>query len=142
MSRSQNSFWTFPQPPKKPIRAPKRKNYPKIKLKSIVRIKRNKENESCSTEWLDPKTVFEPFPNPKNSSVGPQKVKIESKSNVIIERNKENESCSTSWVDPKKVDEPYPNPTNSPLGPQKVKNNRKIKSKSNVSIEENKENEN
>ena len=45
-------------------------------------------------------TVFEPFPNPKNRPLGPQKVKndpeIKSKSNVRIERNKENESCSTT----------------------------------------------
>ena len=48
----------------------------------------------------DPKTVFEPYPNPKNSPLGPQKVKndpkIKSKSNVRIERNKENESYSTT----------------------------------------------
>ena len=43
---------------------------------------------------------FEPFPDPKNSPLGPKKVKndpkIESKSNDRIERNKENESCSTT----------------------------------------------
>ena len=59
---------------------------------------------SYSTTWVEPKTVFEPFYSPKNSPLGPQKVKndpkIESKSNVRIERNKENESCSTTWVDP------------------------------------------
>ena len=40
------------------------------------------------------------LPQPKNSPLGPLKVKInpkiESKSNVRIERNKENESCSTT----------------------------------------------
>ena len=46
------------------------------------------------------KQLLKPTPNPKNSPLGPQKVKndpkIESKSNVRIERNKENESCSTT----------------------------------------------
>ena len=49
---------------------------------------------------LTPKTVFDPFPNPKYSPLGPQKVKndpkIKSKSNVRIEGNIENESCSTT----------------------------------------------
>ena len=79
----------------------------------------------------DTKTIFEPYPNHKNSPSGPQKVKIDpkikSKVNVRIERNKENESFSTKWVDPKTVVEPYPSPKNVPLGPQKVKNNPKIK---------------
>ena len=48
----------------------------------------------------DPKTVFEPFLNPKNSPLGPQKVKndpeIKSKSNVIINSNKQNQSCSST----------------------------------------------
>ena len=34
-----------------------------------------KENENWSTTWVDPKTVVEPYPNPKNSPLGPQKVK-------------------------------------------------------------------
>ena len=54
---------------------------------------RNKENESSSTTWVDPKTVYEPFLNPKNSLLGPPKVKndpkIKSKSNVRIDGNKE-----------------------------------------------------
>ena len=74
----------------------------------------------------------EPYPNPKNSPLGSQKVKndpkIESKLNVRIQRNKENESCSTTWIDPNSVVEPYPNPKNSSLEPQKVKNDPKIKS--------------
>ena len=79
------------------------------------------------------KTVFEPYPDPKNNPLGPQKVKnypkIESKSNVRIQRNIENESCSTTWVDPKRIVEPHPNPKKCPLGPQKVKNDLKIKPK-------------
>ena len=54
-----------------------------------------------------PKISFEPYPDPKNSPLGPQKVKddpkIKSKSNVRIEGNTENEGCSTTWVDPKTV---------------------------------------
>ena len=74
---------------------------------------------------IRPQNSFKPHIEPKNSPLGPQKVKndpkIKSKSNVRIERNKENESCSTTWVDPKLVVEPYPNPKNSPLGPPKLK---------------------
>ena len=51
--------------------------------------------------------MFEPFPYPKNSLLGPQKVendpKIKSKSNVRNEWNEEDESCSTTEVDPKTV---------------------------------------
>ena len=78
-----------------------------------------------------PQNFFEPFPNPKNSPLGPQKVKndpkTKSESNVRIEKKKEDESCSIKWVDPKTFLEPYSNPKNSPLGPQKVKNDPKIK---------------
>ena len=48
---------------------------PKNKWKSNVRIERNKENESCSTTWVDPKTVVKPYPDPKNSPLWPKKVK-------------------------------------------------------------------
>ena len=47
----------------------------KIESKSNVRIERNKENESCSTTLVDPKSVVEPYPNPKNSPLGPPKQK-------------------------------------------------------------------
>ena len=81
--------------------------------------------------------MFGPFPNPKNSPLGPQKVKSDpksmSKSNVRIERNKE--------ADPKTVVEPYFKPKNSPLGPQKVKKDPEMKSNSKVIIERNIENE-
>ena len=33
-------------------------------------------NKSCSTTWVDPKTVFEPYPNHKNSPLGPKKLKM------------------------------------------------------------------
>ena len=82
----------------------------------MVRIERDIENESCSTLWVDPKTVFEPHIEPKNSPLGPQKVKnnhkIKLKSNVRIEGNKENKSICTIWVDQKHF-EPDPNPKNS-----------------------------
>ena len=72
-----------------------------------------------------PQKFFEPFPNPKNSPLGPQKVekdtKIKSKSKVRIERNIENESCFTTWVDPKTVVDPYPNPKIANQGPKKSK---------------------
>ena len=59
--------------PKKPIGPQKINNYPKIKLKSKVRIERNIENESCSTTWVDPKTVVKPYPIPKIANQGPKK---------------------------------------------------------------------
>ena len=95
-----------------------------------------------------PQNSFELFLNPKNSPLGPQKVKndhnFKPKSRVKINETLENNRCLTTWVQHKKVFEPYPIPKNSPLGPQKVKNDPKIKSKSNVRIErkKNKENEN
>ena len=49
---------------------------------------------------VDAKTFLKPYHNPKNSPLGPQKVKnnpkIESNSNVRVEGNIENESCSTT----------------------------------------------
>ena len=118
------------------------KSNPKIKSKSNIRIDGNIQKESCSTTWEDPKTVNEPYPNPKNSPLGPQKVKnspkIKSKLNVRNEGNIDNESFQLHEWRPKQ----FLNiePKNSPLGPQKVKNNHKIKLKSNVRIEGNKEN--
>ena len=58
----------------------------------------------------DPKTVFEPYPNPKNSPSKPPKVKndtkIKSNSRVRVEGITENKSCSTTWVVPKTAFEP------------------------------------
>ena len=77
-------------------------------------MERNKENESCLTTWVDPKSIVEPYPNPEISPLGPQKdkngPKIESKSNVKIKRSKENESCSATWVDTKSMLNPTPTP--------------------------------
>ena len=70
---------------------------PKLSQKLKVRIEGTKENKSCSTTWVDPITVFEPYPNPNPK---PKKVKndlkIKSKSKFRIEINIENESCSTT----------------------------------------------
>ena len=61
MSRPQNSFQTQPQ--NESIRAPKVKN--DTNIKANARIEGNIENESCSTTWVDPKTVVKPYSNPK-----------------------------------------------------------------------------
>ena len=79
MSRPQNIFWTLSRPQKQLIRAPKSKTDPKIKSKSKVRIEGTIENKSSSTTWVDPKTFFEHYPDPKNSPLGTQKVKLTSK---------------------------------------------------------------
>ena len=60
---------------------------------------------------VDPKIGFEPYPDPKISSLGPQKVKndpqIKSKSKVRLEGIIENESYSNTWVDLRTVFEPH-----------------------------------
>ena len=62
-----------------------------------VRIEWSIENKSCSAIQIDPKNVFETYPNPKISLLGPQKAKknpkIRSKSKVRIEGSIENQSC-------------------------------------------------
>ena len=68
-------FKPHPNHKNRPLGPQKIKTDPKIKSKSNIRIERNKENESYSTTWLDPKTVVDPYPSPKNAPVGPQKVK-------------------------------------------------------------------
>ena len=85
MSRPQKSFWTLPWPQKEPIRAPKSKNrpkkiknYPKIKLKSKVRIEKTIEKKFFNY-MSRPQNSFELFLNPKNSPLGPQKVKNDHK---------------------------------------------------------------
>ena len=52
---------------------------PKKCQKSNVRIEGHIENESCSTTWVDPKTVVQPYPHSRNSPLGPKKVKNDSK---------------------------------------------------------------
>ena len=67
MSRPENSFWMLPWPKKSPLGPQKVQTDPKIKSKAKVRIEENIGNKSCSTAWVDLKTVFEPFPDPQNS---------------------------------------------------------------------------
>ena len=91
----------------------------KLSQNQKLELKELKKNKSCSTTWIDPKTVFEPYPNPKNSPVGPQKVindpkiKPNWKEEII-----ESERYSTTWVAPKSVFESEPGPKNSILALQ------------------------
>ena len=62
-----------PTPKNSPSGPQKVKNDPKIKSKSNVRIKRNTENESCSTTRVHPKTIIELYPKPKKAHKGPKK---------------------------------------------------------------------
>ena len=55
------------------------KNDPKIKSKSNIRIHGYIVNESCSTTWVDLKTVVEPYSDHKTSPLGPQKDKNDSR---------------------------------------------------------------
>ena len=69
-------------------------------VKSKVRIKGTiNKIKVFPTTWINPKTLFESYPDPKNSLLGPQKVrndpKIKWKSKVIVEENIENKSYST-----------------------------------------------
>ena len=38
-------------------------------------MKGAKKNKSCSAIWVDPKTVIEPYINPKKRPIGAQKAK-------------------------------------------------------------------
>ena len=74
---------------------------PKLCQDQTSELKKTKKMKVVQLHELSrPKTVVEPYPNPRNSPLGPQKVKndpkIKSKSNVRIEGNIENESCSTT----------------------------------------------
>ena len=44
---------------------PKTRNIHISSPKQFLSFKGNIENESCSTTWVDRKTIFQPFPNPK-----------------------------------------------------------------------------
>ena len=66
MCRLQYSFEPYPGPKNIPLWSQKVKNYPKIKSDSKVRSEGIIENKSCSTAWVDLKTVLEPYtPTPK-----------------------------------------------------------------------------
>ena len=103
---------------------------PKLSQNQKSEVTKTIERKIFTNTWVDPKTVLEPYHDPKNSPLEPQKVKndpkIKSKLKVRMKENIENKSCLTTWVQPKTVFEPYPDFKKSPLGPQKVKNNHKI----------------
>ena len=46
------------------------------KLHDRAEIEQKSENKSYKSILGDPKTVFEPYPNPKNSPLGPKKSKM------------------------------------------------------------------
>ena len=83
MGEHKHSIWTLTWLKNQPIRAQKVTNDPKIKWKSKVTIEENIENKSCSTTWEDPKTVFELYPEPKNSPLRLQKFKMTPKFSQI-----------------------------------------------------------
>ena len=94
MSKPQNSFFQI---------IPAKKNYPKIKTKSNVRIERN-------NYMSRPQIVV------KNSPLWVKNdPKIKSKSKVRAEENIGNKSHSTAWVHLKTVFEPFPDPQKSPI---------------------------
>ena len=71
----------------------------KLSQNQMSELKETKKMKAVQLHNSDPKTVVEPYSNPKNSPLGPKKVKndpkIKSTSKVKIKRNLENESCST-----------------------------------------------
>ena len=87
ISRPQNNFLTLTRPQKWPIRAQKNQKWPKTKSKSKVRIEGTIENKSCSTTGVDPKRVFGPYPDPKNSPLWPNKLKMAQKLLEIKSQN-------------------------------------------------------
>ena len=82
------------------MRGKKIKKEPKVKSKSKVGFEGTIENKSFLMTRVDPLTISDPQPYPKNSPLGTQKFKndpkIMSKSKVRIEENIENKSCSTT----------------------------------------------
>ena len=66
-SRPENSFWTLPQPKNSPLGPPEAKKDVKIRSMLKVGIRWGIENQICSGIWVDPKKVFEHYPNPKNN---------------------------------------------------------------------------
>ena len=66
MRRPKTVLEPYPDPKNGLLGPQKVKNDPKIMSKSKVRIERTIENKSCSTTWVDIKTVFELYPDPEN----------------------------------------------------------------------------
>ena len=65
MSRPQYSCQILPQPPKKPFKAPKSKNYPKIKQKQISEFTVTYKMRIVQLYAYTPKQFLNPTPNPK-----------------------------------------------------------------------------
>ena len=55
----------------------------KSKMTPNARVEGNIENESCSSTWVDPKTVVKPYSNPQTSPIGPHKTKTTPKLSQI-----------------------------------------------------------
>ena len=72
MSKNPKQFFIPTQTPKiAHYQGPKKsKMTPKLGIEKL-----SIENESCVSTLVDPKTVFKPYFDPKNSPLGPQKVK-------------------------------------------------------------------
>ena len=89
MSRPQNSCPTLIQLQKQPIRAPKSKKCPEIKKKQISELTETYKIKVEQLHEQTQKTDLGPYPNPKYSPLGPQKVKndlkIKSKSKELKE---------------------------------------------------------
>ena len=61
------------------IKYPPTTHHTNSKLYDRAKIEENSENISYQSISGHPKTVFEPYPNPKNSQLGPEKAKNDSK---------------------------------------------------------------
>ena len=64
MSRPQNISEPYSDPQTSPFGHQKDKNDPKVKSNSNVRVQEIIEYKSCSTIWVEPKTVYEPHIEP------------------------------------------------------------------------------
>ena len=89
MSRPQNSFQTLPQPPKIAHQGPKKyKMTPKLSQNQRSELKETQKMKVIQLPEQTPKQFLNPFPDPKNSPLGPKKVKndpkIKSKSKTFI----------------------------------------------------------
>ena len=76
MSRSQSSFEPYPDPKNSPLVSQKFKKDPKNKSKSKVIFEGTIENKSCSTTWVDRKTVLSPTLTLKIANQGDKKAKV------------------------------------------------------------------
>ena len=83
MSRPKNIILILPQPQEQTNRAPKSQKDPKNKSNPKVRIQGIKENESCLTIQVDPKTVYELKPSPKIARNCPKRFKMTKKKQQI-----------------------------------------------------------